>query len=171
MSQIGEQHGEFTIGKYNPGDAIIIQINGWLLHEIFPQRVIPVLWLECTDFVCGDQVGIGRIGSIQERKARETIKVIRGNRTVICKWPSGTSIGPIVSSARRDGELRDMTSAAWCSFPGKYSTSKSNSSNRRRPRASRPWASEKFNTCSKVNPVLRESFSYVIWLRHPIGIM
>jgi hypothetical protein len=25
--------------------------------------------------------------------------------------------------------------------------------------------------CSKVNPVLRESFSYVIWLRHPIGIM
>jgi hypothetical protein len=41
--KFGEQHGEFTIGKYSPGDAIIIQINGCLLHEIFPQGFSPVL--------------------------------------------------------------------------------------------------------------------------------
>jgi hypothetical protein len=32
-------------------------------------------------------------------------------------------------------------------------------------------ANSRLRNCSKVNPVLREGFTYVIWLRHPIGIM
>jgi hypothetical protein len=48
-----------------------------------------VLELERTNIIDGDQVGIWRIGRIQERKARYTIKVIRASRDSICSWPEG----------------------------------------------------------------------------------